>query len=134
MTPPHKLLVVEAQDRVVGVEELGVEDDLDAIRRPVEELYSADLVQDGVVRVVGHVVRRDGRERVAAEGEDATLEEDLVFVRKQSGGFGNFGSVLSINPSNSQCGGQNGKREAKRTQCTSPYAQKCERRCGSEFR
>jgi hypothetical protein len=36
MTTPNKLLVVQTQDGVVGVQELGVEDDLDSITGSVE--------------------------------------------------------------------------------------------------
>ena len=57
----HELLVVHPQDRVVAVEEVGVEDDLDAVMRVVEELHAPDLGQNRVVVVVRHVVRRDGR-------------------------------------------------------------------------
>ena len=39
----HELLVVHAQDWVVAVEEVGVEDDLDAVMRVVEELHAPDL-------------------------------------------------------------------------------------------
>lgn len=96
MASPDELLVVEAEDRVVGVEELGVEDDLDPVRRTIEELHAADLVQDRVVRVVGHVVRRDGRERVAAEREHAPLEQDLVLVREERRRVRDLGTLLSV--------------------------------------
>lgn len=80
MATPDKLLVVQAKDRVVGIEELGMKDDLDAVRAAVEQLHAPDLVQDRVVRVVRHVVRRHGRQRVAAQREDAALEKDLVLL------------------------------------------------------
>lgn len=83
MAAAHELLVVQAEDGVVAVQEVRVEDDLDAVGRGVEQLHAADLVQDRVVRVVGHVVRRHGRERVPLQREDAPLEEHLVFVRQQ---------------------------------------------------
>jgi hypothetical protein len=95
VTSSDEFFVVETENRVVRVQELGVEDDLDSIRVSVEELNSTDLVQDRVVGVVGHVVSHDGRERVATKGEDATLEEDLVFGGKKLGRIGNFGTVLS---------------------------------------
>jgi hypothetical protein len=95
MTAPDELLVIQPKNRVVGVQKLRVEDDLDAVLTPVEELAPPNLVQDGVVRVVGHVVSRDGRERVTTKGEDATLEEDLVFRREKLGGVGDFSTVFS---------------------------------------
>lgn len=82
MTTPDKLLVVETQDRVVGVEELGMEDHLDSVGRPVEQLDSTNLVQDRIVRVVGHVVSRDGGKGVTSKGEDSSFEENLVFLRE----------------------------------------------------
>ena len=94
----HELLVVHAQDRVVAVQEVGVEHDLDAVRGRVEELDAADLVQDRVVRVVRHVVRRDGRKRVALEREDAPLEQHLVLVRQKVVGCRER-SVFTVNRS-----------------------------------
>lgn len=96
MASPDELFVIERQDRIGGVQELGVEDDLDPIVRPVEELDASDLVEDGIVAVVGHVVSDDGRERVAAEGEDAALEKDLVFGREQGFGRRDFGAELAV--------------------------------------
>lgn len=83
MATTNELLVIEAEDGVVGVEELGVEEDLDAVGATVEELHATDLVQDGVGGVVGHVVGGDGRERVTTKGEDTTLEKNLVLLREK---------------------------------------------------
>ena len=83
MAAADKLLVVHTENRVVRVEEVGMEDDLDAVRHVVEELDAPDLVEDRVVGIVGHVVRCDGWERVAAEREDAALEHDLVFFGQE---------------------------------------------------
>ena len=60
-----------------------MEHNLDAIVTGVEQLHAADLVQDRIVRVVGHVVRRDRGKRVALERKDAAFEEDLVFFREE---------------------------------------------------
>ena len=83
MASAHELLVVHAEDRVVTVEEVRVEDDFDAVARGIEQLHSPDLIQDRVVAVVRHVVRRDGWESVSLEREDASLEKHLVFLRQQ---------------------------------------------------
>jgi hypothetical protein len=96
VTTPDKFFVIEAEDGVIRVQELGVEDDLDTIRIPIEELYSTNLVQDRVVCIVGHVVGHDRGERIAAEGEDATLEQNLVFGGEELGRIGNFGAVLAV--------------------------------------
>ena len=92
-----ELLVVHAQDRVVAVEEVGVEDDLDAVMRVVEELHAPDLGQNRVVVVVRHVVRRDGRERVPLKREDTALEQHLVLFREQIVRCGERG-VFSVFP------------------------------------
>ena len=80
MAATDELLVVHTKDWVVAVQEVGMEHHLDAVRRVVEQLNATDLVQDGVIVVVGHVVRCHGRERIALEGEDSTLQENLVLV------------------------------------------------------
>jgi hypothetical protein len=61
----------------------------------IEQLYAPDLVEDRVVRVVSHVVRRDRRERVALEREDAALEEDEVVVCEERGGRGERGGGVA---------------------------------------
>ena len=83
MASTHELLVVHAQDRVVAVQEVGVEHNLDAVLRVVEELHTTDLVEDRVVRVVRHVVRRHWRQGVPLEREDAPLQQDLVLLRQK---------------------------------------------------
>lgn len=95
MATPDKLLIVQPKNRVVGVQELWVEDDLDAVRGPVEQLNPSDLVQDWVVGVVRHVVGRNGRERVPLECEYAPFKEDLVFLAEQGRRVGNFGTVFA---------------------------------------
>lgn len=73
MAPTHELLVIQAENRVVRIEEVGVENDLDAVMRRVEELDTANLVEDGVGRVIVHVVRDHRREGVPLERKDAAL-------------------------------------------------------------
>jgi len=58
VAPSNKLLIVHAKNRVICVEEIGVEDHFDAIMRCIEEPHTPDLVQNGVVRVIRHVMRR----------------------------------------------------------------------------
>lgn len=66
MTTSHKLLIVKSQDRIIGVQKLGVENDFYSISTSVEELYSSDLVENGIVGVVCHVVGHDGGEGVSS--------------------------------------------------------------------
>lgn len=95
MTTSDKLLVVETQDRVVRVQEFGVEDDLDTIAGSVEKLDTSDLVQNRVGAVVGHVVGDDRRQRVSLESENSSLEKNLVLRRQEILSVGHFGTVLS---------------------------------------
>jgi len=99
MATPDKLFIVHAQDRVVRVQKLGVEDDLDPVVLLVEELSPPDLVQDRIGGVVLHVVGGDRGQRVSLEGKHSSLEQDLVLVRQEALGVGNLGSELSIVPS-----------------------------------
>ena len=80
MAATDELLVVHTKDWVVTVQEIGMEHHLDAVRRVVEQLNAADLVQDRVIVVVGHVVCRYGRECVALEGEDSTFQKNLILI------------------------------------------------------
>ena len=79
MTTPDKLLIVQTQNRVIGVQEFRVEDDLDSVGSPVEELHSSNLVQDRVVCIICHVVCDNGWKGVSLQGEYSSFEEDLVF-------------------------------------------------------
>ena len=88
MGAADEIVVVEGEDGVGGVEEFGVEDDLDAVGGVVEELHAPDLVEDGVFRVVGHVVRYDGWEAGALHAEEAAAEHDLVGGTEEVFGVG----------------------------------------------
>lgn len=79
-----ELFVVQTQDWVVGVQELRMEDDFNTVAGAVEELNTTDLVENGIVAVVLHVVGDDGRKRVALERENTLLERNLVGIREQS--------------------------------------------------
>lgn len=75
-----KVVVVEGQDGVGRVEELGVEDDLDAVGGVVEEVDAADLVEDGVFVIVDHVVGDNRGETVSLHGEEAAAQQDAVLA------------------------------------------------------
>ena len=83
MAPTNKLFIIKAQNRVVAIQEIGMEDDLDTIVTMVEEFDPTNLVEDGVVSVIGHIVRHDGWERIPFERKDPALEKDLIFFREQ---------------------------------------------------
>lgn len=65
MTTPHKLLVIQAQNRVIAIQKFWVENHLDPVGRPVEQLDTPDLVEDRVTCVVCHVVSDNGGQRVS---------------------------------------------------------------------
>lgn len=73
-----------------------MEHDLDAITRSVEQLHAADLVEDGVGRIIGHVVRYDGRKRVALEGEYAALQQNFVFLLQKSARVYPVGCLFTV--------------------------------------
>lgn len=89
VTPSYKLLVIHAQQGVVGAQELRVEDHLHAVFARVEELDLADLAQDRVLVVVRHIVSDNWREGVALQGENAALEEDIVLFGHDMSGVWN---------------------------------------------
>ncbi len=62
MTPSDEFFVVESQDRVVRVQEIRVENYLHAVVVPIEQLHTANLVEDGVRGIVRHVMGCDRRE------------------------------------------------------------------------
>lgn len=74
----NEVIVVDREYRVGRAQEFRVEDNLDAVRGLVEELSTADLVEDGVFGVVVHVVGDDRRKSVALHGEEAATEHDPV--------------------------------------------------------
>lgn len=81
MATSDKLLVIQAKDWVVRVQEFWVEDDLDSVGASVEELDSSDLVQDWVGAIVLHVVGDNGRKRASLQREDSPLQRDLVRIQ-----------------------------------------------------
>ena len=95
MTTPNEFLVIKTQNWVVGIQEFRMENNLDPISRPVEEFNSSDLVQNGIIGVIGHIVRGDGWERVSLEGKDSSFQEYLVFLGEEVFGFRDFSSVFT---------------------------------------
>jgi hypothetical protein len=58
VAPSDKFLIVHAKNGVICVQEIRVKDNFDAVICCVEELHTPDLIENGVVRVVRHVVCR----------------------------------------------------------------------------
>ena len=83
MTSPHKLLIIQPQDRVIRIQEIRMEHNLHPIVMPIEQLHASNLVQNRVRTVVDHVVRHDRWERVPLEREDAAFELDLVLFGEE---------------------------------------------------
>ncbi|KAH6611194.1 hypothetical protein Trco_001214 [Trichoderma cornu-damae] len=76
----HKVIIVQRQHGVGRVQKLRVEDDLDAVRRVVEQLHPANLVQDGIFAVVEHVVSDNRREPVPLHGKETPAQENAVLA------------------------------------------------------
>ena len=64
MASSNELLVAETQQRIVAVQEVGVEDDLDSVLRVVEQVAPLEGQEDWVLLVVNNVVGRDRRPEV----------------------------------------------------------------------
>ena len=56
MAASHELAIVHAEERVGGVDEVGVVDDFDLIARVIEQVFVADAVQYLVALVVYQIV------------------------------------------------------------------------------
>lgn len=59
MASSHELLVIESKNGIVAIQEIGVEDDFDTVVTVVEQFDTTDLVENGVVSVISHVVSDD---------------------------------------------------------------------------
>ena len=107
MASTDEFFVVHAENGVVRVQEIGMEDNLDAVGLRVEELNAANLVQNRVVVVVRHVVGGDWRQSVALQSEDTTLQQNLVFVREKFVGSRNGAMFSAEIESNTRDAGRN---------------------------
>lgn len=56
-----------------------MEHNLYAIVVVIEKLDLTDLVEDRIVVIVSHIVRGDWRKCVPFQGQDATLQKNVVF-------------------------------------------------------
>ena len=83
MTSAHKVVVIKAEERVGGGQELWVEDDLDTVGLAVEELTPAEAAEDWVQVIVHHVVGGDGRQVRRLGREDAALQLGQVITSQE---------------------------------------------------
>lgn len=95
MTSTDEFLVIETENGVVGAQKVGMENDLDSVMRVIEELHAANLVQDRVVRIIHHIVRRNRWETVPFERKDTALEKNFVLVREKVGRLGELREVAT---------------------------------------
>lgn len=58
VTPSDEFLIVHAKNRVVRIEKIWMKNDLDAVICRIEEPHTPDLIENRVVRVIRHIVRR----------------------------------------------------------------------------
>ena len=120
MSPSNKLLVVHPENRIIRIQEFRVKEDFDSIRSSVEQLNPSNLIEDRIVRVVGHVVRGYGRKGGSTKGEDSSFEENLVFFREERFGVGNFSSLFSAGTRTSVLDLSSMEREGP-TQCIEQF-------------
>ena len=83
MAATNKFFVIETKDGVVRVKEIWMEHNLHAIIVIVEELHSADLVENRVGVIVNHIMCGNWRKGVSFESQDTTLQKDVVFFGKK---------------------------------------------------
>ena len=81
MTSTNKLLVVKAQNRVATVQKVRMEYDFHAIVAVVEQFDSANLIEDRIIGVVGHVMSDNRGKRISFQSKDTTLQQYLIFFR-----------------------------------------------------
>ena len=96
MTSAHKVIVIKAEERVGGGQELWVEDDLDTVRLAVEELTPAEAAEDRVQVIVNHVVRGDGRQVRRLGSEDAALQLGQVITSQEVVAIRNISTETSL--------------------------------------
>jgi hypothetical protein len=83
MATTQEFLIIQTQKWIVCIQEFWVEHNLDTIIIPVEELDSADLVQDGIACIIGHVVGHNRWQTLSLHGKDPSLQTDLVCFSEQ---------------------------------------------------
>jgi len=80
MAATNKFFVIKTKDGVVRVQEIRMEHNLYAIVVVVEELHPTDLIENRIVEIVSHIVRRDWRKSVPFQSQDTTFQKDVVFL------------------------------------------------------
>ena len=61
MAAPHKLLIAQTEQRVVRVQEVRMEDDLDPVLGAVQEAASLERLDDRILVISNHIMSCDGR-------------------------------------------------------------------------
>lgn len=78
MRATDEFIVIHGQHGIRRVQEFGMEDDLNTVRRMIEELHTTNLVQDGILVIVHHVMSNNRRQRIALHGKEASTQENAV--------------------------------------------------------
>lgn len=73
-----------------------MKDDLDPVRRVVEKLYTADLIEDGILSVVGHVVCHYWRQSISLHGVQTSSEHNPVRAREDVLVLGQIASLVPL--------------------------------------
>lgn len=74
MTPPHKLLIIQTKQGIIRIQKFRMKDNLDTILRLIEELALTDMIENGILGIVSHIVSDNGWECVAFKCKDAAFE------------------------------------------------------------
>ncbi len=90
MRAPHEVVIIQRQDGIGGVEKLRVEHDLDPIAGVVEQLHAADLTQNRILGVVGHVVGHDRGESLPFHAEQPSAQHDAILAAEEILGLRGF--------------------------------------------
>ena len=83
MASTNKLLVVKAQNRVATVQKVRMEYNFHAIVAVVEQFDTANLAENWIVGIVGHIMSDNWGKRIPLQRKDATLQQYLIFFREE---------------------------------------------------
>jgi len=83
MTAANKFFVIKTEDRIVCVQEIGVEHNLHAIVMVIEKLHPSDMAENRIIVIISHIVRSDWRKSVPFQSQDTTLQKNVVFFSQE---------------------------------------------------
>ena len=88
MRPSDKIIIIQREDWIGGVEEFRMEDDLHPIGWVVEQVHAANLFQNRIFGIVDHVVGDHRGKGVAFHAEEPPTKHDSILAAEQVLGLG----------------------------------------------